>query len=253
MGTITTKTRKVPKKYRNKRIYQGAATVNVGSGQGAGAGASGYTAGDGLSLSGGGEFAVVPDDVTIEINGSAQVAVKDVVFNKSGWDEYDGTAEDPGASSDWEEVAQLNVDNENISVGDHIRFTVGAICSGSTGGSKVGVSCRNQQAVGGTHDGIPDSLYPSIEMDGNMPNDTNMAVVEFNVWVLSTTKCTWSYKYIEVGWNGDTQREGGVVTLTNTTFGQDEIQLRLYILIRDTSGNDEIEFQFAYAEHIKSV
>ncbi|GAG61863.1 unnamed protein product, partial [marine sediment metagenome] len=53
MTTLNTKILRVPKEYRNKRIYQGAVTVSVIGGLAGGGGAPSYTAGNGIAIVGG--------------------------------------------------------------------------------------------------------------------------------------------------------------------------------------------------------
>jgi hypothetical protein len=168
---------------------------------------------------------------------------------------HDSTPEDPGGSSSYVKVATLTIDSPDINVGDHITCKFGAICSGTTGQSLMGVGVRHWYLS--NIDGIPTTSQPAVDNQFvPFPNNTNMAVMEFNLYILSTTLCAWDFKYIEVGQHAGTQDsniEGGMKTLVNTTFGTTNYELEFVVEIKDTSGNDEIEFQFAHLQHLKNT
>ena len=281
MATLYTKKRYVPKFWRNKRIYQADESVRVQTIQGTGAAPLGvsYTAGDGLSLATT-EFNVVPDNTTVEINGSSQVAVKDSGIDTTQLADYAVTnvkinplAVDGGKLAAGA-VSTAKIANDNVTVDKIQNFIFsGGISRDSTqnqssgtawtlvsnrsinsGRSEIGdkviceaiLSVTGADCFGGMNayfDGTEDlhsATAPAFQTD-ELTSGVDMVVMKLEVWMISSTKVAYSFAYKEDELDGWKGHISGVQTLASSNVG-DSFNCGMYC--RDTSGSDSCTFEF---------
>lgn len=280
MATLYTKKRYVPKFWRNKRIYQVDSVVRVQTIQGSGAATPGvnYQAGDGLLLDVT-EFNVVPDDSTVEINGSSQVAVKDGGINTDqlatgavttgkiadnavtsakiqagavSLTDVDGSLlsgraaenlsqQDPGASSTWEYATVVSAASENFGAGDKIRIEIGYVCAGAD--CYAGIVVRH--AATGTQDFIIGTTVGDAPYETDLLNNTgDLTILVCEIWILTTTKVAVAARYLESGTDGSQNIESDIVTFTNTTIGTSGNTFQVFPYMKDENGNDNITKEF---------